>query len=121
MTNSGTWGGLENLPKSLDLGHQRLIFSCNPPPGYDFLPIFKEFPNTVSSANPRGMADLGRAAVDKQCLQNFIDFAKNVERAAENSQNAPQNHPKGQSWAVLGAFGRYWLGALGALLGATGP
>ena len=30
MTNSAILEGLANLPKSLDLGHQRLIFPCNP-------------------------------------------------------------------------------------------
>ena len=30
MTNSAILGGLGNLSKSLDLGHQRLVFSCNP-------------------------------------------------------------------------------------------
>ena len=41
------------------------------------------------------MADLRRFSVDKPCLQHFRNSIKNVERAAENMQNALQNH----SWA----------------------
>ena len=65
------------------------------PPGYDFLTFCFEFPNTIPSANPHGMADLRRFSVDKPCLQHFRNSVKNVERAAENRQNALQNH----SWA----------------------
>ena len=65
------------------------------PPGYDFLTFCFEFPNTIPSANPHGMADLRRFSVDKPCLQHFRNSIKNVERAAENRQNALQNH----SWA----------------------
>ena len=61
------------------------------------------------------MIDLGRAAVDEQNFENFIDFTKNIVRAAENSQNAPPKHPKGSSWVVLAA-----LGGLGGLLGRLG-
>ena len=41
------------------------------------------------------MADFGRVSGDKPCLQHFRNSIKNVERAAENRQNALQDH----SWA----------------------
>ena len=118
MTNSAILGGLGNLSKSLDLGHQRLVFSCNPHEATMFRYFLRSFSDTVSSANPHGMIDLGRAAVDEQHFENFIDFTKNIERAAENSQNAPPKHPKGSSWVVLAALGGSWR-PLGCVLGGS--
>ena len=43
MTNSAILGGLENLSKSLDLGHQRLVFSCNPREATIFRYFFLNF------------------------------------------------------------------------------
>ena len=91
-----------------------------PPRGYDVSLFLESFSDTVSSANPHGMIDLGRAAVDEQYFENFIDFTKNIERAAENSQNAPPKHPKGSSWVVQAALGRV-LGDLGVILGLPFP
>ena len=102
----------------------RLFFFVQPPRGYDVSLFIESFSDTVSSANPHGMIDLGRAAVDEQYFENFIDFTKNIVRAAENSQNAPPKHPKGSSWVVLAALGGSWrpLGASWAALGASwGP
>ena len=124
MMNSAILGGLGNLSKSLDLGHQRLVFSCNPHEATNVSLFFKSFSDKVASANTQGMIDLGRAAVDEQYFENFIDFTKNIERAAENSQNAPPKHPKGSSWVVLAALGGSWrpLGASWAALGTSwGP